>query len=148
MSQVSKYPISDKVYNRIIEIFLTALINIKSKNEAYKFIEDFLTPTEKIVLAKRFSIALLLKKEYTCEEIMKILKVSQATISSVNAYLRYAGEGLHQTLDKIIKDEKMDDFWKKIAEGALHPISLGGKGTKGWKYLRDEIRKSRFQKPF
>ncbi len=79
---------------------------------------------------------------------MKILHVSQATISSVNAYLKYAGKGLHKVLDKIIKDEKTDEFWKKVAEGLLYPISQGGKGTGGWRYLRNEIKKSRFKKLF
>ena len=64
MTQVSKYPLSKDVYDKIFEIFLKTLINIKNKNEGRNLIKDFFTPTERIMFAKRLGIALLLEKNY------------------------------------------------------------------------------------
>ncbi len=61
MTQVSKYPISDLVYQRILEIFFETLVGIKTKAEAYQFIKDFLSPTEQTMLSKRLAIAFLLE---------------------------------------------------------------------------------------
>lgn len=42
MSQISKYLIKKSVFDRIFEIFIKTLINVKSKQEAQNLISDFL----------------------------------------------------------------------------------------------------------
>lgn len=143
MAQVSKYPLREDIYQRIISIFLKTLINIREEKEALQFITDFLSPTEKIMLAKRLAIALLLKKGCNYGQIKDILRVSQGTISGVNAFLRYSGKGYHQILDKIISDEKMDEFWDKVEKTILNSLPDKGKGAAFWRYLKEEVQKKK-----
>ncbi|MBI4096365.1 MAG: hypothetical protein HY425_01475 [Candidatus Levybacteria bacterium] len=143
MTQVSSYPISKEIADRIFEIFLKSLVKIRDQKEADQFISDLLTPTEKIMLSKRLAIALLLQKDYDYRTIQKIIRVSAATIASVNMAIRYGSEGYRNLLNKILREEKLISIMEKSISKLL---SFPAKATKGgavWRYLKDEIDKSR-----
>lgn len=148
MTQVSRYPISKKVYERILEIFLGILVKIKTKKEAQKFLEDFLTPTEQVMLTKRLAIAFLLEKSYDHRTICRVLRVSAGTVARVNLTKKYGGEGYEKMISKLMRDERMEDFMLGVAEAISKIGSVGGKGSRGWRYLRREIEKKRKEKPF
>ena len=52
MPQVSKRVLNKNIEKKIKENFLEALASLKDKKLAYRFIYDFLTPTERVMLAK------------------------------------------------------------------------------------------------
>lgn len=150
MSQVSNYPISKKVADRIFEIFLKTLVEIKSSEEANQFISDLLTPTEKIMLSKRLAIAFLLEKGYDYRTIQQILRVSAPTITSVNIARKYGSEGYKRLVSKIIKEEKLMKFFEEAINKMLTVQSSLEKGSGVWSYLKDEVEKEkrRKRKPF
>jgi len=148
MSQVSKYPVSPKVYERIFEILFQAAVKIKNKKEAEEFFNDILSPTEKIMLAKRISIALLLVKKYDYRAIRRILHVSSPTIADVSASLRYTGKGYKQIVEKLLEEEAIKDFLLSVVEGIASLGSVGGKGSGDWRQLKIAIRKRRREKQF
>lgn len=141
MAQVSKYPISKVVADRIFEVFIKTLIGIKDKEEADDFTYDLFSPTEKIMLSKRIAIAILLLKGYQYREISKILRVSLTTIGSVSLSVKYGRGSYEKIFTKITKEEDLEEFFSKVIEKLLSmPASLGrDKGP--WRYLKDEIRK-------
>lgn len=147
MPQVSKYPITQDVYNRIFEIFYQSLAEVRSTAEVKEFIEDFLTPTEQIMLAKRLSIAMLLAKEFDYRAISKILRVSPATIAAVAVFLKHRGKGYWKVVERILRTEKKEDFWQKLDD--LLSETVPPKGV-NWKYWRQEreAEKRRKKKPF
>lgn len=148
MTQVSRYPISKAVYERVLEIFFGILVRIKTKSEAEQFIHDFLTPTERVMLTKRLAIAFLLEKGYEHRTICRVLRVSAATIARVNLVKQYGGEGYQRMISKLMRDEKIKDFLLGVAEAVSRMGSVGGKGSGGWRHLRREIEKERTKKPF
>jgi uncharacterized protein YerC len=141
MTQISKYPISDKVYERILEIFFKSLVEIKSKDEAQEFIKDFLTPTEQVMLAKRLAIAFLLEEDYDFRNISKILRVSLGTVARVNLIRRYGGQGYKKMIRKLLTKEQIKDFLLKIGEVLSGELGRGGKGSGAWRYLHQELEK-------
>ena len=148
MTQVSKYPISDKVYERILEIFFKSLVDIKTRDEAKQFIGDFLTPTEQIMLAKRLAIAFLLEKDYDFRAISRILRVSLTTIARVNLVRKYGGQGYKKMIRKLLTEEQIKDFFLKVGEALSGVAGKGGKGSGTWRYLHQELKKKRKEKPF
>jgi len=142
MPQVSKYPISKDIAGRMFEIFVKTLIKVKNHKEASNFTYDLFTPVEKIMFAKRIAIAFLLRQNYQYREISKLLRVSLATIASVNITLKLGKGGYDTILDKIVKEEKLDEFFGKIA-GKL--FSVGKLQTKGsaWRYLAHELQNAK-----
>ena len=77
------------------------------------FLQDILSPTEKIMIAKRLAIASLLSKNYDYEAIKNLLKVSQGTIAKVALTLKF-NKGYKIVIDKIQRSEAMKEFWQSI----------------------------------
>lgn len=145
MTQVSRYPISKKVADRIFEVFLKTLVEIKSNKEADEFISDLLTPTEKIMLAKRLAIAFLLEKDYDYRTIQKLIRVSAPTITVVNTARKYGSEGYKKMIVKIIKDEKLISFLEDTVEKLLSIPSELEKGSGAWSYLREQVKNRKWK---
>jgi len=150
MTQVSRYPISKKVADRIFEVFLKTLVEIKSDEEADQFISDLLTPTEKIMLAKRLAIAVLLEQGYDYRSIQQLIRVSAPTITSVNIARRYGKEGYRKLISKILRDEQLKNFFEEVVIKLLSAPSALEKGRGPWSYLKDDIEreKRRNKRPF
>ncbi|MBI4100434.1 hypothetical protein HY439_01705 [Candidatus Microgenomates bacterium] len=144
MAQVSKYPIHKDVEKRMFEVFKITIANLKDGSEIEDFLEDFFSPVEKIMLAKRLSIAVLLAKGYTYPSITKILRVTPTTISSVSLNLKYSGRGYKKMVDKILRDEKIDAFWQKIEDFLVSKIPPS-KGS-DWSYWRRNHEKGKGKK--
>ena len=64
MSQVSKYPLKKAIYSYISELFFNTIVSLSDKRKTDEFLQDFLTPVEKIMLTKRLAIYDLLGKGY------------------------------------------------------------------------------------
>ncbi|KKR32881.1 MAG: TrpR like protein, YerC/YecD [Candidatus Gottesmanbacteria bacterium GW2011_GWC2_39_8] len=147
MTQVSRYPLSKDIEKRVFEIFLDAVAGVQTSEEVNIFIEDLLSPTERVMLSKRLSIAFLLNKGYEQRLICQILRVSLGTVNKVNSSLKAKGEGYTRVIEKIKGKEKLEDFWGKVDE-FLNDI-LPPKGQ-NWKALRinNEIDKRKRRKAF
>lgn len=143
MTQVSKYPISKSIFDRIFEIFLRTFIKIKNKEQADQFISNLLTPTEKIMLAKRLAIAFLLEKNYDYRTIQSIIRVSSPTITSVSMSLKYGSEGYRKLIAEIIKEEKLVSLLGNSISKLLSMPSSLEKGSGTWTYLKREVDEQR-----
>jgi uncharacterized protein YerC len=150
VTQISKYPISTQVYERILDVFLKVLVKIESKDEANQFIKDFLTPTEQVMLSKRLAIAFLLEKDYDYRTISRILRVSLTTVARVNLMRKYGGQGYERMIRKLLREEKVKDFLLRVGEVLSGIPVKGAKGGSEWRYLHYEIKKKRRErkKPF
>jgi len=105
MSQVSSQYIDNKVKRKIERLFSYCIKQCRDDNTVAEFVDDLLTPTEKIMLAKRVAIALMILKKNTYEEIKNKLKVSKSTIWKVSTWLSAKGKGYRKLLSEVIKTE-------------------------------------------
>jgi len=101
MTQVSKYRLRIDIEKRIYELLSNSLAKIKDKNEVNNFLDDFFSPTEKTVIAKRLAIAVLLSKGNDYQEIRQILKVTPVTISKMSLRMKYGNGSVKKIADKI-----------------------------------------------
>jgi len=60
MTHVSRKKLPNKILRQILDSFLYVLTDIKDKEAMAEFLDSFLSPTEKLMLAKRLAIAFLL----------------------------------------------------------------------------------------
>lgn len=116
MTQVSKYPLKKEIEEKIFEILLKTIADLKKPEEVEGFLDDFLSPVEKIMLAKRLAIAVLLGKGYDYRGIREILKVTPGTVAGVNIKLKYGGRGCKRIVEKFLKEEKIEKLFEKIDE--------------------------------
>lgn len=146
MTQVSKYPIRKEVADKIFEIFVKTVINVKKKDEAEQLISDLLTPTERIMLAKRLAIAFLLEKGYEYRTIRNILRVSSPTIAGVSHALKYGSHGYKKLITQILQEESIKKF---LEEAVIKLVSMPAAATKGggsWRYLKTELEKNKWKR--
>jgi Trp operon repressor len=150
MTQISRYLVTKDIQKRMYEVFLDTLANVKSRNEVSEYIEDFLTPTEKVMLPKRLAIALLIIKGYDQRTIIQYLKVSFATITRISNTLKTSGYGYRRVIDKIIKDERFMDLLEKIDDNLANILGPAGPGSLDWKKWRTNRYLTKFnnRKPF
>lgn len=114
MTQISRIPLRKEIEKRLMEVFLDTMAMVQTANQAQKLFDDWLSPTEKVMLAKRLSIALLLEKQYDQRSIAKLLNVGLETVSKVNRQLRSGVGGYEMIVSAFLKQEKSEAFWEKI----------------------------------
>ncbi|MBI3305262.1 hypothetical protein HYZ80_03005 [Candidatus Parcubacteria bacterium] len=145
MPQISRARLSRQVEEELVETFLEGIVIVQDKRLARQVAADLFTPTEKIMLAKRLLIAVLLEEGYDYRAIEKSLKVTPTTINSIRAILVRSGAGF-RALAELLKggratlkrkqeqERRSEEATNRIAH-FLDMLRLPVKGSK-----RDMIR--------
>lgn len=143
MVYVSKKPMKYAILIRISDMLIAHIANIRTKPNAEKFLNEILTASEKIMLAKRFAIVVMLSKKQSYVTISKMLKVTPKTIAKINRGLDNGEfDFIISQLQKISKSGAGKNaytnfsIWLDIVLGMRLPPR--GKGR--WKFL-DEIER-------
>lgn len=143
MTQISKHFMSPVIEEKVYKVFIESVKNTKTSGEVVDFLNDLLSPVEKIMMAKRVAVAfLLLEDKYTYEEIARTVKVSRGTIAKIHAVFALQGKGYRKTLGDILK--------RKAAKSALSELldtltSLPPKGANigEWKKAKRLVKLKR-----
>lgn len=136
MAQVSRNPLSKKVEERVFEIFVEIVALLNKPSEISYFLNDLLSPTEKIMLGKRLSIAYLLLKDYDQRTICAILKVSLTTVSKVSNNLQTKGQGYKGVIRKVFAKDKFNEILERL-DTFLSELIPPQPGT-NWKRVKGE----------
>lgn len=137
MPQVSRRMLSKDVEGKITETLLEAVSQIRDKKEVSLFLNDLLTPTERIMVTKRLAIAILLLKGWGYDGVKDVLKVSSDTISRVALVLKM-NNGYRIVVEKLLKTEAGREFWRDIVK-LVHRI-----GTPTDAFADDAILNKKF----
>lgn len=111
--QISKQVIDPDIERSIHSALSQVLAEIKKPSEVETFLKGLLTNAEVVALSKRLAIAYSLKQGKSYDDIRKHLKVSSATIASVQDKLQQ-GQGLDIAIKKLEQDAWADNLAKKI----------------------------------
>ena len=126
MSQVSKRMLSPDIQERLFQNFWEMFADIKTAKQIKSFFEDFLSPTEKIMLAKRMTIAILFSQGYDHRAISSMLKVSTTTVNNVAKYLQAKTPGYQLLIKKYLQKESTREFLEDLAR-TFYRFSSPGK---------------------
>ncbi len=130
MPHISSKKLKKENLQKLYDEFNSVLEKSAKKSWAKFFLNDFLTKTEKIMLAKRFAVIYLLSKDVPTSYISESLCMSPATIFRMS--LKYE-IGKYSSLLKTIESENKN-IWKileKILRAGMPPRA--GRGR--WKFL-------------
>ncbi|HTE49114.1 MAG TPA: Trp family transcriptional regulator [Candidatus Paceibacterota bacterium] len=130
MPHISSKKLEKEHQKKLFDEFSAALEKSAKKSWVKIFLNDFLTPTEKIMLAKRFAVIYFLSKDIPSSYISEALGMSPATISRMSVKYEI---GKYSSLLKAIEKENKD-IWgilEKILRAGLPPRA--GRGR--WKFL-------------
>lgn len=145
MAQISRRFVEKDVEKRMLEIFYVSFSRISNPSVVAKFLDDLLSPTEKIMLAKRLSISYLLLKGYDSTYIEGVLKVSRTTVWSVQKNLQFKGDALRSVLGPISRNSEISTSIDKI-DNFLEDL-LDFQPKTSWSVTKKEkARKRKLQK--
>jgi len=143
MVQVSKNKVRNEVLIKIYDLFFRLFLKANNKNKLEKLIEDVLSPTEKIMIAKRIAIIYLLTKQINYSNISNTLKVSLSTISKFNLSLKKY-DGIISLINTEIQNEQMMDFFEELVLSVRGPGVPGVHWSSAWKKKNQlELKKIR-----
>ena len=126
MPHVSSKKLKKEHLQKLYNEFSNALEKSARKSWSKFFLRDFLTRTEKIMLAKRFAVIYLLSEGIPHSYIAESLGMSPATIARMS--LKYE-IGKYSSILKVAKRESKD-IWgilEKILRAGLPPIAGRGR---------------------
>ncbi|PJA34257.1 MAG: hypothetical protein CO184_00370 [Candidatus Zambryskibacteria bacterium CG_4_9_14_3_um_filter_40_16] len=130
MPHISSKKLHKDYLQKIYGHFMSKLEGASKKGTAVSFFEDFLTPTEKIMFAKRFAVVYLLSKNLPPSYIAEVLLMSPATIYRMSLN-KNIGKYSHAIRSLKLSDEMTWDLFEKIIRMGLPPKV--GRGR--WKFL-------------
>ena len=102
------------IAERLFQNFWEMFANIKQARQIQLFLEDFLSPTEKIMLAKRMAIAILFSKGYDHRTISSMLKVSTTTVNNIARFLNAKTPGYQLLIKKYSQKQSIKEFIQEL----------------------------------
>ena len=100
--------LDEHVNREQMEELAEAMLALTNQEEAFLFFEDIFTVKELQAVAQRLSVARLLKRRVTYQDIAEQTGASTATISRVNRSLSYGAGGYQMVLSRM-KDSAQED---------------------------------------
>jgi uncharacterized protein YerC len=110
--RTSNAKINPSLNNQIRKTFFQLIADTHSPEESGQILTNFFTNSELETFTKRLAIAYWLKKGRSYENIKQNLKVSSATIASVQEMMR--SKGFENALKKIEAEEWANQWSEKI----------------------------------
>ncbi len=143
MPQVSKYKLDKTLEDEMFRQFWLSLSSLGDASAVSSFFSDLLTSTEEVMLAKRFTVAVLILRGRRPVDIKQTLHVTDTTICSVASWLKNVKPRTKEVLQFIIKDAS----WQKILDriDSLLDALPPGYGT-NWSRVGKERRERRMDR--
>lgn len=91
----------DKLRGKQLDQFFDGILQLKTREECYRFFDDVATMNEINSLSQRLQVAKMLHEGHTYNEIEKETKASTATISRVRRCLDYGSNGYETVLSRL-----------------------------------------------
>jgi len=113
MAMISKNFLDKEMLEKLFNLFFEVIGKSKDKNEFKQITNDILSPTEKIMIAKRIAIIYLLNKKIDYKIICEVLKVSASTVFKFRFFLQKNSQTI-TVINKILRNEKITEFLEEI----------------------------------
>ena len=140
MTRISQYPINSNLSTKLFDLFFE-VVGKKNNSEEFKnTIIDLLSPTERIMIAKRIAIIYLLLKKVDYITIADVLKVSSSTIGKFQLIIENS-VGIVPTFKKLLRNERISQFLEEIYLAFRGPGVPGVNWSSAWKQKLELERK-------
>jgi uncharacterized protein YerC len=136
MPKVSKNLLPPKTQKEIMTALVRTLAKIENDALLRRFLDDLLTPTEKLMLGKRLMVAVLLQRGYSYGAVCRALKMSKTTVGLIQRELLKSGEGYKKIFELFFREsrgQRILDTLERFLDGITLPVSGSPSSTRRWK---------------
>jgi len=111
--RVSNQKLDSEVKKEILGLLYQVVGDLKDPKETEIFLQDIFSPQELVTFAKRLAAAYYLQQGYNYEQIKESLKLSSATIATIDKQIK-GSKGFKLALNKITAEKWASGWEKKI----------------------------------
>lgn len=126
MPHVSRIKLPIKEEQELIKALKICFMRIDKSEKMDKFLDSLLSETEKVMLAKRLAIVVMLKENFPESDIANSLHVTRVTVERIRHYLEAHWEGFEFALEALEKDKRLEQFKKILISLAKYSIRAAG----------------------
>lgn len=110
MPHLSRFKLSKKAEEELIKNLELVLTKLSKEEEMKGFLLSLLTSTERLMLAKRLAMAVLIKEGVPESHIADTLHVTRETVSRMQLFLEARGKGYESAFRKLKNDKLLKEF--------------------------------------
>lgn len=126
MPHVSKIKLNKKAEEELIKNLDLVLSKIGKNEEMVPFLNSLLTETERLMIAKRLAVILLLEHGLHDVQISNMLHVTRMTISKMRLFYEGRGKDLKIGVKKLAEQKNIEDFKILLTSLARYSIRAAG----------------------
>lgn len=128
MPHVSRRPLTKKAEKELLKTFEIVMSKIGKTEEMGGFLSSLLSPTERIMLAKRLAIVILLKQGMQETDIGNALCVTRGTVDRLKLLFETKGLGYQTAIEILRKEELLASFNDFLISLARYSVrAVGGR---------------------
>ncbi|MBI2476415.1 MAG: hypothetical protein HYV67_04210 [Candidatus Taylorbacteria bacterium] len=134
MPHISKKKLKRKVFLKIHEELFRAIARARNSQKSSRLLAELLTPTERIMIAKRLAIIVMLHRGHSSYRIHTTLKVSPSTLTRFSRKFDEEAYRYIQSVFSSARSTQSGGFWDELEKLILMGMPpIAGKGR--WKFL-------------
>lgn len=114
MTHVSRWKLPKEEEKNLIGALRLVLTRLTKDEEMEIFLGSLLTETEKLMLAKRLALVVLLEEGLTESQIAEALHVTRITVAKMRYFFESRGQGYKLALNKLAQQKQLDEFKKLL----------------------------------
>lgn len=127
MPQVSKNKLEAKAEKELLESLDFIFSSISKEDEMQVFVNTLMTKVEKLMLAKRIGIVVLISQGLNDSQIASTMNVTRITVAKTRYFYEARGkEGFEIGLSKLKQKERMDKLRNVLNSLARYSIRAAG----------------------
>ena len=144
MTRISKKFIKEEIILKLYRLFFEVFSRSNDQQSFLSLIDDILSPTEKIMIAKRLGMIYLLIKGVDFRTIAETLKVSAATVLFYSVVYKEKKAQTTKLIEQMLKKENVLNFLEDLfADLTIHPGIYIGHHKLKWEHeKKKEERKT------
>ena len=128
MPHVSRFKLDHKVEKDLIKTLEFVLAKLTKEEEMSEFLLALMTPTERLMLAKRLAMIIMLKENLPDSHISATLNVTRGTVSRMQLFLEARGKGYDNALQKLQNERIIKELKGVLVKLASYTVrSAGGR---------------------
>ncbi len=129
MPHVSRVKLDQRIEKDLIKTLEFVLTRLTREEEMNGFLLSLMTPTERLMLAKRLAMIILLKENLSDSHISATLKVTRGTVSRMQLFLEARGKGYEFALKKLQNEKVVQELKGALINLAGYAVrAAGGRG--------------------
>lgn len=126
MPHISKNKLSNKVEDDLSDTLDLILSNLNKKESVRQFLLALLTPTERVMLAKRLAIIILLNEGFPESHIAQTLHVTRITVSRLQFFLEARGQGYEEAFGILKKEDDLKQLKSTLLNLVEYTVRAAG----------------------